>query len=156
MRNLPFMPKIPFHTLFRGANPDALHLLDMCLAFDPANRVGVEEALGHPYLSVWHDPSDEPTCPAKFDFTFEVVEDTAQMKQMILEEVRRFREHVRRRPDSQIQQLGVPQGALPQGQNGVPIPEGQPMVNEDPRPEEADGQGNNLEQDLARGLDVMR
>ena len=149
------MPKIPFHTLFRNANPDALNLLDQMLAFDPANRVGVDEALTHRYLSVWHDPSDEPDCPAKFDFTFEVVEDVGQMKQMILEEVRRFREHVRRRPDAQIPQMHV--GNAGQGQNGVPIPETNPGMHEDPRPEQTQGTtGNTLEDDLQRGLDAMR
>ena len=82
------MPRIPFVRLFPTANPDALHLLDMLLAFDPSRRIGVEEALEHPYLSVWHDASDEPICERPFDFAFEVVEDVGQMKQMILDEVR--------------------------------------------------------------------
>lgn len=32
------------------------------LAFDPAKRISCEEALAHPYLAVWHDPTDEPVC----------------------------------------------------------------------------------------------
>jgi len=81
------MARIPFSTLFPAANPDALHLLNQLLAFDPSRRVTVEDALEHRYLSVWHDASDEPICEQQFDFAFEVVEDVAQMKGMILEEV---------------------------------------------------------------------
>lgn len=152
------MPKKPFHTLFRNANPDALDLLDRMLAFDPSGRVGVEEALGHRYLSVWHDPSDEPECATPFDFAFEVVEDVPAMRQMILDEVRRFRSHVRQRPDAQVPQMGVPLHAMPSGQSGVPIPENyDPRMSEDPRPsEQTGGQGVSLEDDLQRGLDATR
>lgn len=161
VRNLPFMAKIPFHTLFRQANPDALDLLDKMLAFDPSGRIGVEEALGHRYLSVWHDPSDEPTCGTPFDFTFEIVEDVPQMKQMILDEVKRFRGHVRQRPDAQVPQMQVPPSALPPGaqqQNGMSIPDNyDSRMSEDPRPEQTqDKQGTSLEDDLQRGLDAMR
>jgi mitogen-activated protein kinase 7 len=100
------MAKIPFKKLFSGANPDALDLLDRMLAFDPSPRITVEEALEHKYLQVWHDASDEPLCPTKFDFAFEVVEEIPQMREMILDEVHRFRNSVRQpqQPDPQQQQ----------------------------------------------------
>lgn len=103
VRSLPFMPRIPFKQLFPNANPEALDLLDKMLAFDPADRITVEEALEHPYLKIWHDPADEPTCPYEFDFSFEEVDDMVAMRQMILDEVVSFREMVRR-PASNIQQ----------------------------------------------------
>jgi len=70
-----------------------------------------------------------------------------EIRKLILEEVHRFRQHVRVQPQ--------------QGQNGgpvVPIPQhGGQWSAEDPRPQEAYGQGpNDLEQDLQGGLDVMR
>lgn len=37
----------------------ALDFLDKLLAFDPANRPTVEEALKHPYLELYHDEEDE-------------------------------------------------------------------------------------------------
>ncbi|TKA61548.1 Mitogen-activated protein kinase 1 [Cryomyces minteri] len=160
VRNLPPMPKIPFSRLFPQANPDALDLLGKMLAFDPAERISVEEALKHRYLAVWHDEHDEPACPSGFDFGFEVVEDVPSMREMILEEVRRFRRAVRAdqaQPQQQTGQQGM------QGQTNVPIPEHYDprQYGEDPRPQEmaqAQGYGGNmgLEQELQCGLDAMR
>jgi mitogen-activated protein kinase 7 len=145
VRNLPYMPKIPFQRLFPQANPDALDLLDRMLAFDPSSRISVEEALEHRYLHIWHDASDEPACPKTFDFAFEVVEDVQEMRKMILDEVMRFRHHVRHAPTQ-----------TPTGIN-VPIPENPSQWNnhEDPRPQEADafaGAGD-LERELI-GADI--
>lgn len=159
VRNLDYMPKVAFSTLFRNANPDALSLLDRMLAFDPSRRVSVEEALEHPYLHIWHDASDEPNCPTTFDFAFEVVEDVPEMRLMILDEVNRFRAHVRSQPHAQVQQLGVPPQQAQPGQNGgnVPMPPTgyDARAYGDPRPEQAGGEGMmGLEQDLQRGLDA--
>lgn len=60
IRSLPIKPKISFANLYPKANPQALDLLARLLTFDPSKRITCEEALNHPYLSVWHDPS--PSC----------------------------------------------------------------------------------------------
>lgn len=150
VRNLPFMPKVAFQRLFPQANPDALDLLDRMLAFDPSSRISVEEALEHRYLHIWHDASDEPACPSTFDFHFEVVEDVQEMRKMILDEVVRFRQHVRQQP--QAQSAGGA-GSAPQN---VPIPDNaNQWSHEDPRPQEVQGnQGNDLEEALQRGMDM--
>lgn len=151
VRNLPFMPKKSFPSLFPNANPDALDLLDKMLAFDPSARISVEQALEHPYLHIWHDASDEPDCPTTFNFDFEVVEEVPEMRQMILDEVMRFRQLVRTVPTNgpalaQMQQ---------QQQSQVPMPQGTTQwKSEDPRPQEYLGGANGLEQDLAGGLDA--
>lgn len=62
IRSLPIKPRIPFSTLYPNANPLAIDLLSKLLTFDPAKRISCEQALAHPYFSVWHDPSDEPVC----------------------------------------------------------------------------------------------
>lgn len=155
VRNLQFMPKVPFQKLFSNANPDALDLLDKMLAFDPSSRISVEQALEHNYLHIWHDASDEPDCPTTFDFHFEVVEDVPKMREMILAEVRRFRQHVR------VQQPQAHMGSQPgQGQGNVPIPDNAAQwSHEDPRPQEAAPpqhfQNMGLEQELQGGLDAM-
>lgn len=155
VRNLPFMPKIPFQRLFPQANPDALDLLDRMLAFDPSKRISVEEALEHRYLHIWHDASDEPSCPTTFDFHFEVVDDVGEMRKMILDEVINFRAHVRQQQQAAYQNQQSQQ--VPQN---VPIPEHNqgPWKQEEPRPQEAPLPGsvqNDLEASLQRGSDFL-
>ena len=142
------MPKVPFSRLFPQANPDALDLLDRMLAFDPSSRISVEDALEHRYLHIWHDASDEPACPKTFDFAFEVVEDVQEMRKMILDEVKRFRQHVRQVPGSQASPAGI----------NVPIPQNpQQYTGEDPRPQEAGSfAGNDLEHELQAGSDMLQ
>lgn len=149
VRNLPFMPKKPFPALFPDANPDALDLLDKMLAFDPSQRISVEQALEHPYLHIWHDASDEPDCPTTFNFDFEVVEEVGEMRKMILDEVLRFRQLVRTAPSA------GGQGAAQQIQVPMPSAGGQ-WTAEDPRPQEYIGHPNGLEQDLQAGMDIRR
>jgi serine/threonine protein kinase len=98
IRSLPYKPGIPFNQLYPQANPVALDLLGKLLSFDPTERISVEDALQHPYLSVWHDPADEPTCASKFDFAFESEESIEGMKRLIADEIRSFRQEVRRPP----------------------------------------------------------
>lgn len=147
MRNLPYMAKKSFPSLFPNANPDALDLLDRMLAFDPTRRISVDAALEHPYLAIWHDASDEPDCPRTFDFDFEVVDDVGEMRKMILDEVFRFRQLVRTVPGAAGSAPG--QSAVPAQ---VPIPAGgssRQWTAEDPGPQEyAGGAMQGLEAEL--------
>jgi len=52
IRNMPFRKRIPFTEMFPSANPLALDLLEKMLAFNPSNRITVEEALKHPYMEL--------------------------------------------------------------------------------------------------------
>ncbi|CAN0350117.1 unnamed protein product [Ascophyllum nodosum] len=54
-------------------NPLALDLLARMLVFNPKKRIGVEEALEHPYLGDLHAEmvGKEPVCHKLFDFDFE-------------------------------------------------------------------------------------
>lgn len=105
VRSLPIMRRVPYLELFPSANPLALDLLEKMLTLDPHLRISVEEALNHPYLSIWHDPQDEPECKIKFDFkSFETVDEIDSMKCLIVEEVRNFREFVRK-PVHEQQQI---------------------------------------------------
>jgi len=88
--NLPRKPKIPFTQLFPNANPLACDLLERMLAFEPENRIKVEEALRHPYLEELHCEDDEPICE-RFnydDFHFEYLPTTKEdLRTLIYDEV---------------------------------------------------------------------
>ena len=58
--SLPQRKGVPLERLFPSASPAALDLLRGLLAFSPAKRLTVDEAIAHPYLASLHDPSDEP------------------------------------------------------------------------------------------------
>ncbi|MCP9265574.1 Mitogen-activated protein kinase 14 [Dirofilaria immitis] len=45
------------------ASPDAIDLLERTLNLDPDYRPTASEAMEHPYLKQYHDPSDEPVSP---------------------------------------------------------------------------------------------
>lgn len=51
-------------------DPEAIDLLEKMLTLDPRKRISAAEALEHPYLAPYHDPSDEPVAADKFDWSF--------------------------------------------------------------------------------------
>lgn len=105
VKSLPFMRKVEYSEIFPTVNPLALDLLEKMLTLDPYERINVDDALKHPYFQVWHDPQDEPECQVKFDFkSFETTDDLPTMKQMIIDEVKTFREFVRK-PIQEQQQI---------------------------------------------------
>ncbi|KAJ7200059.1 kinase-like domain-containing protein [Mycena rebaudengoi] len=93
IRSLPFRKKRSFAALFPNANPGALDLMEKCLTFSPKHRIGVTEALAHPYLSPYHDPADEPTAdpidPSFFDFDNGDPLGKEDLKVLIYEEITR-------------------------------------------------------------------
>jgi len=66
------------------------------LEFNPHKRIGVVDALGHPYLAGLHRPSHEVECKVAFDFEFEKIDMTKKILQdFIWEEVYFYRPHLR-------------------------------------------------------------
>jgi p38 MAP kinase len=55
---------------------EAIDLLEKLLVWDPKERLGAGPALAHPYLEVYHDPTDEPEAKEKFDWSSVAVDHT--------------------------------------------------------------------------------
>ncbi|OCF60822.1 CMGC/MAPK protein kinase [Kwoniella mangroviensis CBS 10435] len=124
IRSLPIKPRVRFDTLYPNAQPLALDLLQKLLTFDPLKRFGCEEALEHPYLAVWHDPADEPSCEVPFDFSFEREDSTSGMRHLILDEVRSFRRLVREQappPPPRNQNETLPQAMQAMNEPGAGV-----------------------------------
>ncbi|EKM81834.1 hypothetical protein AGABI1DRAFT_54872 [Agaricus bisporus var. burnettii JB137-S8] len=97
VRSLPFKKTVPFRKLMPDADPQALDLLNKILTFDPSERISVLQALEHPWLSTYHDPDDEPTCPANFDKWKEIerLETIEEFREALWNEIEDFRKEVR-------------------------------------------------------------
>ncbi len=73
IRTLPVMKKRNLKEIFKGANADAIDLLEKMLELDADRRPTAEQALAHRYLAQYADPSDEPTAEP-YDDSFEAKE----------------------------------------------------------------------------------
>ncbi|RAK98891.1 mitogen-activated protein kinase mpkC [Aspergillus ibericus CBS 121593] len=88
VKSLPKHQPLPWKSLFPGSDSDAIDLLAKMLIFDPEKRLSAAQALEHPYLGVYHDPTDEPVAEHKFDWSFsEEAHSIDEWKIMIYSEV---------------------------------------------------------------------
>ena len=95
---LPVRKRTPWKQLYPTASDLSLNMLDFLLTFNPNRRVSVEEALKHPYLAQYYDPSDEPTAPHPFTFDMELDDlPLPQLKQLIYEETESIHERLQQR-----------------------------------------------------------
>ena len=58
--SLPYRSPTSTAMMYPDASPLALGLLERLLVFNPRKRITVDSALEHPYLALYHDPTDEP------------------------------------------------------------------------------------------------
>ncbi|XP_065828877.1 mitogen-activated protein kinase 14-like [Oscarella lobularis] len=92
LHQLPKMDKQNFATVFVGANPLGIDLLEKMLVLDNEKRITAVEALAHPYFAKYADPSDEPVC-AKFDDSLEKIDcSIPEWKELVYKEVINFKE----------------------------------------------------------------
>lgn len=65
-------PHNPLPELLLGIGPEALVFLEQILTFNPMDRLTAEEALAHPYMSIYSYPMDEPKSAHPFHIEDEV------------------------------------------------------------------------------------
>jgi hypothetical protein len=75
----------------------ALTLLEKMLAFDPAQRINVVDSLDHVWLASYHDVSDEPECPVRFERwrELEKLETIEEYRNAIWTEIQDYRREAR-------------------------------------------------------------
>lgn len=82
LKTLPVMRKRNLKDILKGANSEAIDLLEKMLALDADRRPTAVQALAHPYLSAYADPTDEPTA--------ELYDDSFEERELSLEEWRKL------------------------------------------------------------------
>jgi hypothetical protein len=67
------------------------------LTFDPATRITVTDALDHPWLASYHEVTDEPECPIKFEAwrKIEELETIEEFREALWTEIEDYRKEVR-------------------------------------------------------------
>jgi mitogen-activated protein kinase 1/3 len=88
LRTLPVKPKMPWTDVFPKAAPQALELLSSMLAFNPAKRCSMEDALRCEYMAPLHQGRPLPTDDPYFNFQFEKPNvSAAELRELIWEEM---------------------------------------------------------------------
>lgn len=110
LRSLPKMERVPLHQIYPNASADAVDMVEQMLQFEPSRRLTAEQALAHPFLTKYHSPSEEPSCPA-FDFSFDESQVAPeQLKALLLQEMKEYDRPRRRYAPSDA---SSPQSATP-------------------------------------------
>ena len=69
--NLPPVQSRSLTDMYPKASPEAIDMLKKLLYFNPTRRLNAEDALKHPFVIMFHDPQQEPTCPGPITIAFD-------------------------------------------------------------------------------------
>lgn len=87
IKSLPYSPGVSFSRLYPGANVLAIDLLQKMLVFDPSKRIGVTEALQHPYMAPLYDPNANPPAQVPIDLDIDEDLDEETIREMMWKEM---------------------------------------------------------------------
>lgn len=99
LESIPETEQKTLNELFPQAKPEALDLMKKLLQFNPAKRIDADEALKHPFVSLFHNPADEPTCnnPITLYFNDNKKYSINEYRERLYTEIRKKRERRRHR-----------------------------------------------------------
>eukprot|EP01028_Stygiella_incarcerata_P011218 TRINITY_DN623_c0_g2_i3.p1 TRINITY_DN623_c0_g2~~TRINITY_DN623_c0_g2_i3.p1 ORF type:complete len:392 (-),score=87.35 TRINITY_DN623_c0_g2_i3:541-1716(-) len=98
IESIPTAPATDLAKMFPTAGADALDLIGKLLVFNPDGRLTADEALAHPYVSMFHDPSQEHVCekPIKIPFDDNTKYSISDYRDMLYKYIRQKREQRRK------------------------------------------------------------
>ena len=65
------IPKKDFNKILKGANPNAVDLVEKMLVFNPEKRYSIEQCLNHPYLKAMREGMEDPVFHGKVNLDFD-------------------------------------------------------------------------------------
>ncbi|KAL0483686.1 extracellular signal-regulated kinase [Acrasis kona] len=97
LESIPETQQKSLNDLFPQAKPEALDLMKKLLQFNPSKRIDADEALKHPFVSLFHNPADEPTCnqPITLYFNDNKKHSINEYRERLYNEIRKRRERRR-------------------------------------------------------------
>lgn len=83
--------------MFPKSKPEAVDLMKKLLQFSPEKRITADEALKHPFVSLFHNPQDEPLCPhpIRLYFNDNKKYSIQEYREKLYQEIRKKRERRR-------------------------------------------------------------
>lgn len=102
LESIPETEQKSLNDLFPQAKPEALDLMKKLLQFNPSKRIDADEALKHPFVSLFHNPADEPVCttPITLYFNDNKKYSINEYRERLYTEIRKKRERRRHRHTS--------------------------------------------------------
>lgn len=101
--------------MFPKAKGDAVDLMKKLLQFSPEKRITADEALSHPFVSLFHNSADEPTCPhpIRLYFNDNKKYSIQEYRDKLYQEIRKKRERRRTKQAEQEKASAIDNKAAP-------------------------------------------